>query len=51
MEEEEVPFGAGEGPLYCHECDNGGWVMIFSHHPPAFEECPKCLNPQELPSP
>lgn len=37
---------------YCHECENGGWVMsAYQEHPPNFEVCQKCHNPLGLRSP
>jgi hypothetical protein len=35
----------------CSECDNGGWVQVYSPRPPAFEMCHKCFNPSDNPSP
>jgi len=36
---------------FCSTCENGGWVQVYSEHPPAFEVCPDCYNPNDLPSP
>lgn len=35
----------------CQECDNGGWVQVYSPHPPRFDECQECYNPSGRPSP
>jgi hypothetical protein len=37
----------------CDRCDGGGWVMSNAptNHPPAFEECPHCHNPEGYPCP
>jgi hypothetical protein len=35
----------------CRVCDGGGWVQVHSNRPPAFDVCPLCFNPDDLPSP
>ena len=40
-----------EDEPYCDACENGGWVQVYSHHPPAFGVCQDCFNPLDLPSP
>ena len=36
---------------YCAKCQNGGWMQVFSNHPPAFDVCNECYNPEGLESP
>lgn len=36
---------------YCHTCENGGWVQVFSHWPPALGICQTCFNPEGHESP
>jgi hypothetical protein len=36
---------------WCRDCDNGGWVQVYSPLPPAFGECEKCYNPRGYSSP
>jgi hypothetical protein len=36
---------------YCEDCENGGWVQVYSQHPPDFRECEKCYNPRGYRSP
>jgi hypothetical protein len=38
-------------PEYCERCENGGWIECYSTHPPAFEVCPDCYNPENHPCP
>jgi len=35
----------------CGKCEGGGWMMIWSNRPPAFDVCDECYNPEGLPSP
>jgi len=52
-ETQRIEFGAGEGDLYCHDCDNGGWTAYStaSGRGPIFQVCQKCFNPTDNPSP
>lgn len=36
-----------DDPLFCEECQDGGWVQVYSPNPPAFDVCPKCHNQYE----
>lgn len=38
---------------YCHDCENGGWVMSSyqASGAPNLEECSKCYNPNGYQSP
>jgi hypothetical protein len=47
------PVAPAEETAYCTECENGGWVLsgYQGSHPPNFEECPSCYNPDNFPSP
>lgn len=46
-----VPESAEASSEQCPECEGGGWVQVYSNNPPAFQECPECCNPDDLPSP
>ena len=35
----------------CPTCEGDGWVHVHSESPPAFEACPECHNPEDLPCP
>jgi hypothetical protein len=35
----------------CDKCENGGWVQVFSHHPPCCGVCQSCFNPFGHPNP
>lgn len=49
--EASVPAELGTVGNYCHKCENGGWVQVYSQRPPAFDVCPDCLNPTGNESP
>jgi hypothetical protein len=35
----------------CSDCENGGWVQVYSQNPPMFGKCQSCFNPFDRPSP
>lgn len=46
------PIAEVEGDeTICPTCEGGGWVQVYSPHPPAFEVCSDCYNPGEVPCP
>jgi hypothetical protein len=50
MAEIASPEPVAEYPV-CRACEGGGWVQVHSNRPPAFDVCPLCYNPDDLPSP